>query len=87
MKGSVIVRIPIKQPTGEVDAKGEPIMQEVLTDARVLPAGSGFGELALMNNKPRAATIVCKEDCEFAVLEKDPFIAILSNLTGFCLIS
>jgi CRP-like cAMP-binding protein len=75
----VIVRIPIKQPTGQVDAKGEQIMQEVLTDARVLPAGSGFGELALMNNKPRAATIVCNEDCEFAVLEKEPFIAILSK--------
>jgi CRP-like cAMP-binding protein len=60
------------------DAKGEAILVEQMTEVRVLPAGSGFGELALMNNKPRAATITCKDECEFAVLEKEPFNAILS---------
>mmetsp|Transcript_29513 Transcript_29513/g.26911 ORF Transcript_29513/g.26911 Transcript_29513/m.26911 type:complete len:136 (-) Transcript_29513:1941-2348(-) len=50
-------------------------MQEV----RVLPAGSGFGELALMDSRPRAATIYCKEDCQFAVLDKEPFLKILKE--------
>jgi CRP-like cAMP-binding protein len=29
-----------------------------------------FGELALNNNQPRAATITCKTDCHFAVMNK-----------------
>ena len=33
-------------------------------------SGESFGELALLNNKPRAANIVCLEECDFAVLSK-----------------
>lgn len=32
-----------------------------------------FGELALTEKKPRAATIVAKEDCHFAILIKKHF--------------
>ena len=39
----------------------------------VLPAGASFGELALISNKPRAATIRAKEDWHFAVLEKQDY--------------
>ena len=35
--------------------------------------GKSFGELALMTSKPRAATIQCKKDSEFAVLEKNDY--------------
>lgn len=42
-----------------------------------IEAGNAFGELALLNNKPRLATIVCLEDCQFAILEKDDFSKIL----------
>jgi len=45
----------------------------------VLDKGSSFGELALLENKPRAATIKCKTDCSFAVLDKKHFTEILSN--------
>jgi CRP-like cAMP-binding protein len=38
-----------------------------------LEAGEIFGELALINNKPRAATIMTKEDCNFAILDKKGF--------------
>ena len=38
-----------------------------------LPAGVGVGEAALLNNKPRAATVKCVTDCHFAVLSKEHF--------------
>ncbi len=52
-----------------------------LEEVRILSHGSSFGELALLENKPRAATIRCKEACYFAVLEKEEFQSILC--TGF----
>ena len=51
----------------------------VLTEVRVLEIGNSFGELALIENKPRAATIKCKENCHFAVLDKQFFGHILSK--------
>ena len=45
---------------------------------KTIGQGCSFGELALMENKPRAATIICEEDCHFAILEKEFFNGILS---------
>lgn len=45
----------------------------------VLPSGASFGELALISNKPRMATIICEEDSEFLILSKKPFDKILKN--------
>lgn len=36
-----------------------------------------FGELALLNYKPRQATIITHTDCDFATLTKDEFDQIL----------
>ena len=36
-----------------------------------------FGELALITKKPRAATVLAKEDSEFAVLNEKDFRHIL----------
>lgn len=41
--------------------------------------GIGFGELALLNDKPRAATILTLEDTHFALLEKDDFNKIMAK--------
>ena len=35
-----------------------------------LGEGAGFGELALINDNPRGATILCKSNCDFAVMNK-----------------
>ena len=35
-----------------------------------LSEGNSFGELALINDKPRAASIKCKTECIFAVFSK-----------------
>lgn len=49
------------------------------TEVAQLSAGESFGELSLMETmmKPRAATIRCKEDSHFAVLDKKPYQEIL----------
>ena len=45
-----------------------------------LQTGSSFGELALINNEPRKATIMCLTDCHFAVLEKKDYVKILQKI-------
>ena len=42
-----------------------------------LKTGGSFGELALVNDKPRAATIRCISDCYFAVLDRDAYEKII----------
>ena len=41
--------------------------------------GAGFGELALMYNCPRAATIVCKTDCRLWAVDRQTFRFILMS--------
>jgi CRP-like cAMP-binding protein len=55
-------------------------------EVKVLPSGSAFGELALMERKPRAASIVCKENSHFAVLDKIHFDNILSKGAFFSIL-
>jgi len=42
--------------------------------------GKSFGDLALINNKPRAATIKCLTDCHFAVISKNVYERILKKI-------
>ena len=48
-------------------------------ELKTIKTGDSFGQLALMENKPRSASIICKEDCHFAILDKENFDGILSN--------
>ena len=41
--------------------------------------GESFGELALLYNAPRAATIVCKTDSQLWSLERGAFNAIIKT--------
>jgi CRP-like cAMP-binding protein len=45
-----------------------------------LKEGDSFGELALMNSKPRLATIKTITPCKFAILSKDEYKSILEAL-------
>ena len=45
-----------------------------------LSTGSSFGELALINNEPRKATIICLTDCFFAVLDKHDYNKVLQKM-------
>ena len=51
-----------------------------LTYETTLKIGLMFGELGLMNNQPRVRTILCKEDCEFAVITKEDFFDIMDQV-------
>lgn len=51
----------------EGDITEEPDFMEVIR----LGMGKSFGELALINNKPRAATVKCIKQCHFAVMSKN----------------
>ena len=50
-----------------------------MKEVSALKEGNSFGELALISNRPRAATIICKELCIFASLGKQEFSRILSK--------
>lgn len=77
LKGSVGVWVNI--PKQIEDDNREIITSFVRTEVKVLPTGASFGELALIEKKPRAATIICKEECHFGVLDKNAFERILSR--------
>lgn len=69
IQGEAGVLITIKE-------KGENIIKEVL----VYRDGAGFGELALTDRRPRAASILAKSDCHLAVLDKISYNRILASL-------
>jgi cAMP-dependent protein kinase regulator len=46
----------------------------------VLSKGSSFGDLALIKDQPRTASIQCLEDCHLAILDKASYDEILGEL-------
>lgn len=59
------------------NAEGQLITDKIKVGA--VNPGVGFGELALLNSKPRAATIKCDVESTFAVLEKRDYLRILKK--------
>lgn len=53
---------------------------EDLNEVGILNAGSSFGELALISERPRSATIQAREKCSFLVLNKSSFTKILGGI-------
>ncbi|EAR92309.2 cyclic nucleotide-binding domain protein (macronuclear) [Tetrahymena thermophila SB210] len=47
---------------------------------RTLNQGCTFGELGLLDGKPRSAFILCAEDCEFGIMEKEDYQLLLGNI-------
>ncbi|MBA2541467.1 MAG: Crp/Fnr family transcriptional regulator [Deltaproteobacteria bacterium] len=43
----------------------------------VLPPGEFFGEMAILNGRPRSATAVCRSECRLLVIEGKTFEAML----------
>ena len=45
-----------------------------------LHEGQSFGELALINNEPRAATIICNTKCVFVTINKEEYERVLKKI-------
>jgi len=41
-----------------------------LKETKIILPINEFGELGLLEKAKRSATVICKEDCEFAILER-----------------
>lgn len=70
LQGSVSVLIPLNKTT--------PVEFE---EVNVLRDGHTFGELALLRDEKRMASIVCKEETHFAVLEKQDFKRLIGEVS------
>ena len=73
LRGSVgiNIRLPNLEDPNQFDLK----------EVNQLRAGASFGELALLNdNAKRTATIIAKEDCDFAVMDKNSYVTILGRI-------
>lgn len=78
LKGSVGVLVP---------KYGNFTKHNDFLEIKVLKTGESFGELALISKKTRSASILCKEDCYFAVLDKKYFFEILCKFYCFLVFS
>ena len=52
---------------------------KALKEVKILTQGETFGEMALLGNGHRSATIESKEMCYFGVLDKSNFLLFLST--------
>lgn len=75
LKGKVAILIPKEKET--IGKDGKAYKEKVPVKVASGGAGYAFGELALLERKPRQATIVCEEDSDFAILDKEHFQQIL----------
>ncbi|MBA3347014.1 MAG: MFS transporter [Actinobacteria bacterium] len=58
--------------SGEVEAQLE-------GDVKLLGPGEGFGEIALLRDVPRTATVVARSDAQLLALERDDFLAAVTR--------
>ncbi|MCK5830366.1 MAG: Crp/Fnr family transcriptional regulator [Methylococcales bacterium] len=66
----------IKQGSVNVKVANEDGKEMILT---TLKQGDQFGELSLLDAKPRSADIVSNEKCEFLIIQKEPFNKLLEE--------
>ncbi|MEN9773665.1 MAG: cAMP regulatory protein [Pseudomonadota bacterium] len=61
------------------DAEGREVILAVIS------AGEVFGEMSLIDDEPRSASVITLESCDFLSLRKDSFLAVLRQSNDICL--
>lgn len=56
------------------------LMHKNINEVATLTDGKYFGEQALLNNKPRAATIKCKTDCHIGVMTRPDYTISIGRI-------
>lgn len=51
--------------------------------AKHLESGTAFGEMGLLLNVARTATILATEDCDFAVMSKQNYRLIINSVENY----
>lgn len=51
----------------------------------VLGAGEFFGEMSLIDDEPRSASVITLEPCDFLAIPKENFLSVLRQSTEICL--
>lgn len=69
ISGSCGVLAPVMKRGGKTEYKQLALLRQ----------GEYFGELALINYKPRAASVICREQTHLAVLERDDYLRVLGK--------
>jgi hypothetical protein len=54
-------------------------MTNIIKRLNVIGKKSHFGELALLNDAPRMASIKCKENCFFGIIKRESFIRVIGE--------
>ncbi|CAI2382562.1 unnamed protein product [Moneuplotes crassus] len=79
------VSVHVKVDRDIIEGQNDPKLEEnhhkkIMVEVTRLNAPNSFGEIALMEYKPRAATIKCVEDCVFALIDKSNYQKIFGRL-------
>lgn len=69
-----------KDQISKLDKLEELEQYEWFVNVAILVSGNSFGELALINDEVRKATIKCATDCYFATLDKSDYNNILGKI-------
>lgn len=70
----------LKPEPGSEKSKFKYLKINLILEVVQLGKGASFGELSLLEDKPRAATILCLENTRFATLDKEPFNKVIGRM-------
>jgi hypothetical protein len=77
--GTVVIREGDDGDCFYAIATGRLVVSKAGQDVSTLGRGDGFGEIALIKDVPRTATVTARSDAELYALQKEPFVLALTG--------